>query len=262
MDPHEILKKIPPKNCGECGYPTCLAFAAHVARCGEDPHQCPYIDLTGMEQQDSPPTSLDGLAQKRDLELIRHLKSRLSDRNLAGLALPLGASFSHDHLCFFYLGQEVTISKEQLLIDNQPPKDPRDQILLYNYVHGGGGALPADEWVGLESLPNSISKVRTLATYCEDKLALFFQGRSPAAIVALCRPLGGKALAGTTASVALTIPVLPRVPLQLFFWDAEPEDGFEARVKILFTANVLKFLDIESLIFTAERLAEHIMNPS
>ncbi len=53
--------------------------------------------------------------------------------------------------------------------------------------------------------------------------------------------------------------VLPKIPQQLFFWDEEPEDGFEAKVKILFTENVLTFLDIESLVFTAERMAEHII---
>ena len=44
--------------------------------------------------------------------------------------------------------------------------DPRDQILLYNYVASGGGQAPQGMWVGMESLPNSIAKVRTLAAYC------------------------------------------------------------------------------------------------
>ncbi len=265
MEPHDILKRVPKNNCGECGYPACLAFAAHVAKSGEDPRKCPYIDLNGLDLAVSSATSLDQLAKERDLDLIQHLKSKLSHLDLAALAQPLGASFRDSHLSFLYLGQEVMISKDQLLINNSPAEDPRDQILIYNYIHCGGGNLPDDQrmpWVGLESLPNSISKVRTLATYCEEKLAAFFQGRPPEEILALCAPVGGTPLAGTTASAALTIPVLPKIPQQLFFWDEEPEDGFEAKVKILFTANVLNFLDIESLVFTAERLAEHIISPS
>lgn len=262
MEPHEILKRVPKNNCGECGYPACLAFAAHVSKSGEDPKKCPYIDLRGLNLDSAPASSLDQLAAQRDLDLIRHLKSKLNNIDLALLAEPLGASFANDHLSFLYLGQEVMISKDQLLINNTLPEDPRDQILLYNYIHFGGGTLHQDQWVGLESLPNSISKVRTLSTYCEEKLAAFFQGRTSEEILHLCSTVGGKSLSGTTASAAFTIPVLPKILHQLFFWDEEPEDGFGAKVKILFTADVLNFLDIESLVFTAERMAEHIIRPS
>jgi hypothetical protein len=261
MEPHDILRRVPRNNCGECGYPACLAFAAHVAKSGENPQKCPYIDLDGLDLPTSPAIGLDRLGQERDLELIRHLKSKLLHLDLAALAQPLGATFAQGRLAFCYLGQEVLVDKEQLLIDQKPPADPRDQILLYNYIQGGGGELPADHWVGLESLPNSISKVRTLATYCEDKLAAFFQDRSPQEVLRLCDRVGGLPLAGTTASMAVTIPVLPKIPQQLFFWAAEPEDGFAAKVKVLFPANVLSFLDIESLVFSAERLAEQICGP-
>jgi hypothetical protein len=262
MEPHEILKRVPKNNCGECGYLACLAFAAHVAKSGEDPKKCPYIDLSGLNLDSVPNTPLERLSADRDLELIKHLKSKLINLDFSALPQPLGASYAQGQLSFRYLGQDVLVNKEQLLINNEQPADPRDQILLYNYIHYGGGDLPDTAWVGLESLPNSISKVRTLATYCEDKLASFFQGRSPQNILSLCTRVGARPLSGTTASAAFIIPVLPKLPQQLFFWDEEPEDGFEAKVKILFTANVLNFLDIESLVFTAERLAEHIIVPT
>ncbi|PLX48219.1 MAG: Fe-S cluster protein [Desulfobulbaceae bacterium] len=262
MEPHDILKRVPKSNCGECGYAACLAFAAHVAKSGEDPHKCPYIDLSGLDISATPHTHLNRLAEERDLELIKHLKGKLSHLDLASLAQPLGADWRAGELLFSYLGQQVRLNNQQLLINGSIPADPRDQILLYNYIHCGGGEAPRPEWVGLESLPNTISKVRTLATYCEEKLAAFFQGRSAPEIFRLCRPLDGQPLSGTTASAALTIPVLPRIPQQLYFWDEEPDDGFAAKVKILFPTNVLDFLDLESLVFTAERMAERIIEPS
>jgi len=39
----DIYKKLPKKNCGECGYPSCMAFAGVIR---EDPDKeclCPYI---------------------------------------------------------------------------------------------------------------------------------------------------------------------------------------------------------------------------
>ena len=49
------------------------------------------------------------------------------------------------------------------------------------------------------------------------------------------------------------------MPHYLLFWDEEAEEGFESRVKVLFDQHVLDFLDIESLVFSAERLAERIL---
>ena len=62
-----------------------------------------------------------------------------------------------------------------------------------------------------------------------------------------------------TSSIAFVIPVLPMVPQFLLFWDEEPDDGFDAKAKVLFDNHVLDFLDIESLLFSAERLAERIV---
>jgi hypothetical protein len=59
-----------------------------------------------------------------------------------------------------------------------------------------------------------------------------------------------------SASLAMIIPVLPMVPHYVLFWEAEPADGFDARVKILFDEHVMDFLDLESLVFAAERLAD------
>ncbi len=39
----EILKMLPKKNCGECGVPTCLAFAMKVAAGQEEIAKCPYV---------------------------------------------------------------------------------------------------------------------------------------------------------------------------------------------------------------------------
>lgn len=258
MTPHEILKHTPMTNCGQCGYPACLAFAANVAKSGEDPQKCPFIDLTNLDLPTQGGLGLDQLSTERDLALIRHLKEKVRDLDLQGLAHPLQASFIDDGLEFSFLGQPTRITKQGVLLAGQEPDDPRDQILLYNYVHFGGGPGPDPTWVGLESLPNSISKVRTLATYCEQPLAEFFSGMDKAEIINHCAPLHGKEMVDSSATVDLIIPVLPQIPQQMLFWDAEPEDGFAAKVKVLFPANVLSFLDIESLVFTAERMAELI----
>ena len=265
MNPHELLSLTPGTNCGRCGHPACLAFAVAVTRGGADPALCPHLDPSRLPAElRGDGGGLEDVArgqEERDLALVAHLKSRIGDLDFTALAGRIGAdqeSSDATSLHFTYLGRPVTLSREQAVMAGGDLVDPRDQILLYNYLAFGGGDPPAGEWVGMESLPNSISKVRTLATYCEERLADRFRGR-PAALAELCERIGGHAgPEDQSADVARIIPVLPFVPLHLLFWDEDPEDGFPARVKILFDERVMDFLDLESLVFAAERLADRL----
>jgi hypothetical protein len=255
----DILRRTPKNNCGECGHATCVAFAVAVAKTGSDPGRCPYLDLTGLTLPEAAATTVSELGRERDLELIRYLKTKIAPLDFGTLAAPLGADWDTnqpDTLCFFYLTRTVTFSKNAILLDGAEPEDPRDQILLYNYVASQGGRRPSNNWLGLESLPNSISKVKTLETYCENRLAELFTGREKEQILQFVRKLEGTQDLKAAASLGVVIPVLPMVPQYLLFWDQEPEDGFSARVKLLFDRHVMDFLDLESLVFSAERLAD------
>ena len=44
--------------------------------------------------------------------------------------------------------------------------------------------------------------------------------------------------------------------MYVLFWDEEKEDNFPAKVKVLFDEKVMDYLDIESLVFACERMAE------
>ncbi len=259
LTPLEIVRRTPKTNCGECNFPTCLAFAAAVAKTGQDPAQCPYIDLQGLPCQPAATDNIDNLPRQHDLALVEHLKKKIENLDFTSIADSLGADLvDADTITFSYLAQDVLVKKNNLLINRQEPEDPRDQILIYNYIASGGGRRPDNNWVGIESLPNSISKSKTLATYCEDRLAQLFSGLDHDKIRDLGTRLAGYFDQESSASVGVTIPVLPMIPQFLLFWDEEPEEGFQAKVKILFDQNVLDFLDLESLVFSAERLADRI----
>lgn len=278
MTPHEFLKYTPATNCGECGYAACLAFAVAVTKGGVTPELCPYLDRealpaefgVGKAAEFNAADAVERGQDERDMTLVAHLKSKVQPLNFQELAPRLGADWSSDRpeeLRFVCLGREVALSSVEVLLDDQEPADPRDQILLYNYVAFGGGSgdnppnVPDGTWVGMESLPNSIAKIRALSTYCEQRLAERFSGRAER-LAEVCRMIGISEnfdAQAQSADVGLIIPVLPHVPLYLLFWDQDPEDGFEARVKLLFDRHVLEFLDLESLVFAAERLADRLL---
>lgn len=270
MKPLEIIQRTPKTNCGECGHPTCLAFAAAVANTGADITLCPYIDLQGLEARiSSPLRDLENLAgqvaQEHDLALVQHLQKKVNSLDFGSIASPLGAKWNRDNpdiLYLRYLGQDVILGKTEIRIDNDAVVDPRDQILLYNYVHSCGGRIPDNTWIGMESLPNSISKVKTLATYCEQKIAEHLTGKPDHILKDLAGLLDGyegPPDLSSSATSSLLVPVLPMVPQYLLFWEEEPEDGFAPKAKVLFDRHVLDFLDLESLVFSAERYAEKLV---
>jgi len=261
LNPLDFLKYTPRSNCGRCGQPTCLAFAVAVTRGGVSPGHCPFIDPADLPAAGTgQAASADG-RDELDADLVARLRSKILHQDLEAVAARVGADWLPEQsgrLRFRYLGRQAEISKAGLRLDGREPADPRDRILLYKYVSCAGGRVPAGDWIGMESLPNSLAKVRTLATYCELRLAGRFAGRARR-LAELCRCLGAEpVLEGRTATVGVVVPVLPYVPHCLLFWDEEPEDGFEARVKILFDRHVMDFLDIESLVFSAERLADRL----
>ncbi|MDU9047822.1 MAG: DUF3786 domain-containing protein [Candidatus Electrothrix sp. Rat3] len=277
MTPHEFLKYIPATNCGECGYAACLAFAVAVTKGGVRADLCPYVqeDMLPAEfraaQGEAGLDRVERGQDERDMTLVAHLKSKVQALDFCQLSRRLGTDWSADNpdlLSFSYLGRSILLGRDEVVMDGEQLVDPRDQILLYNYVAFGGNAsggaeerLPDGTWVGMESLPNSIAKIRTLATYCEGRLAERFAGRIKE-FTPLCDKVGGKRgddEQGQSADFAVVLPVLPCVPLYLLFWDKDVEDGFEARVKILFDQNVMDFLDVESLVFAAERMADRLM---
>ena len=240
-----------------------------VTKGGADPDLCPCIDPAALTEK--VPAGLGNGALKdrvergrdeRDMVLVAYLKSKVRDMDFGLIAPLIGADWSSDHpdlLFFFYLDRQVKLSKEEVRMEGEALVDHRDQILLYNYVSSGGGRKPDGNWVGLESLPNSISKVRTLATYCEQRLAARFSGRSSILAAIVDRVGGLLDSEGRSATVGAVLPVLPRLPHYLLFRDEEPEDGFDAGVKVLFDHHVLDFLDIESLVFSAERMADRLV---
>jgi len=269
MNPLEILQRIPKTNCGECGHPTCLAFAAAVTRAGAEINLCPYIDLQGFEGIVlSSKKDMEDLAgqvtDEQDLTLVKHLQDKVSQIDFSSITDALGAHWNVDKpevLTLRYLGQEVMLGKSEVLMDNDTVVDPRDQILLYNYVHSCGGRKPDGSWVGMESLPNSISKVKTLATYCEKRIAKHLSGQPDHLLADIGLQLDGiegPSDLSSTATSSLIVPVLPMVPQYLLFWEEDSELEIEAKVKVLFDHYVLDYLDLESLVFSAERCAERM----
>lgn len=254
-------------NCGECGHPTCLAFATQAV-VGESPlDACPHLDAAALQPlRERLERQLGhGVGKKREsfektLEFLRsEVTPWLTPRN----ASAVGADFSLlegavPGLRLPYLDDVVLVTAEDVVSLGGRALSPWEKIFLYNYVIGGA-VEPSGRWVGMESLPNSVSKIKSLRAHCEEPLARAFaddDGALRRAASSLCQEVqGGEGQADWIGECAL----LPKVRLRLLWWAEDAEEGFPARVKFLFDARVLETLDLESLLFACEQITERLL---
>ncbi len=265
--PIELYKELPKTNCGDCGQPSCLAFATQVVGHGHDLRDCPHLGEAVLrevshiieEQRDK------GVYVKRENHKItrEHLRDKIRNHDFKAIASGLGVTYSVDNdveaLEIPYFNRMVTMKHSGIWVEGSEDFDPWDEILLYNYIFFSGSKPLSDDWVGLESFPNSLPKRAALEDGCHRRISEAFTGARNE-LERACQELGGTRVAdGHSAEVAFQFQALPRMPLFLLFWDEDNEEGFEAQTKVLFDAQAMEYLDLEGLTFVAEKLADHLI---
>jgi len=261
----EVLKNLPRTNCGDCGQATCLAFATHVIKEGEDLAKCPHLTGAGADMRQAVRAQQEaGVGRRRESLAIslEVLQKKVAPLDFAALAGGLGATYGEEagrpYLSLNYFGYPIQVFKDELRYPAGADADPWDAILLYNYIAAQGQEPVAGRWIAYNSLPNSVSKSKTLARL-EQKLADHFAGQTGGLKERVSR-LGGEMVAvGEDADVQAAFMPLPKVPLLLLFWDAEAEEGFAPQAHWLFDASVTHYLDLEAMLFLVEHLMERLM---
>jgi hypothetical protein len=266
LTPMHLYKLTPKTNCRECGFETCLAFSTQVIVGQADLALCSYLDQDAIgpvrdrlaEQQAA------GIGIKREgfEKALQFLRREIRKWEFGDVAESLGAEFSKSEgvqvLRFNYFGETVAVTHEDILPGSGGSLGPYDKILLYNYVIGGA-TDPSGTWVGMETLPNSISKIKSLRGHCEGPLAEKFAGRMNRLAEAISGIGMEIALRDEQVDFAAEFRILPKLSVRVLWWDEDPAEGFAARVKFLFDQKVLETLDLESLLFTCEQLTDRLL---
>jgi hypothetical protein len=261
----EVLKRLPRTNCGDCGQQTCLAFATRVIKEGEDLARCPLLTAAAGEMAGAIRTQQEqGVGRRRESVAIslEVLQAKVAPLDFAGLAPGLGADYGEEggrpYLALAYFGFCLQVFKDEVRYPPGALADPWDAILLYNYIASQGTELPTGRWIAYQSLPNSVSKAKTLARL-ERQLAAHFTGQRRQ-LRQRVADLGAELTAvGEDADLQAIFLPLPRVPVLLLFWDAEAQEGFEAQARLLFDASVTGYLDLEAMLFLVEHLLARLM---
>lgn len=256
---------LPRTNCGDCGFPTCLAFAGMVVSEQHSLAGCPHLDPEVVERCNAELgiQYAAGKWTKRDLaeDALQWARERSASMKIADLPERIGGRLVDGDdgqvLELPYFNDRILIGDDDIRLANHGDLTRWEKVFLYNHMAQGGVRRPTGRWKGFEAFPNTVSKVKTMAAHVEMPIVERFHGRCPA-LTAAAGALGGEDAAGdaNSADVAVVFRPLPRVPLMLLFWDEDLVDGFAATAKLLFDETVVDHLDIESIVFLSERLRQ------
>ena len=262
-------KVLPRTNCRECGHPTCLAFAGMVVSQKLPLKNCPHITAEDLAryQPELDEQHAAGRWTQRDMaaDALKWAKERSSDMDLEALPGRIGGTLTATNqgpvLTLPYFNGTVQIRPVGIYHPVGSELTRWEQVFIYNHLAQGGRRTAGEDWRGLEQIPNTISKQKSMRTNVEAPLKTHFQGR-PQALRDAAVAMGGRQAADSisSADVAIFFQPLPRVPVMLLFWDHDPADQLDAQIKLLFDATITEHLDIESILFLSERIKQLLLN--
>lgn len=256
---------LPQTNCGDCGFPTCIAFASRVVADRLPLETCPHLSEAAVARcrPELEAQYAEGRWTRRDMlaDALAHARERAARTAVADLPERLGGELVDGPegplLRLPYFNDAVLMGGPEIRRADGEPLDRWEQVFLLNHMAQGGSAPPTGRWRAFQEFPNTVSKVKSMRSHVEEPLARRFSGNGPTLAERAAR-LGGEPAGSDapSADVAVRLTPLPRVPVLLLFWDADPEEeGTEAQARLLFDETVTDHLDIESILFLSERIA-------
>jgi len=224
---------------------------------------CPYLEPEAMgpfhAQLAEQHRAGIGVRRESFEKTLQFLRGEIRKWDFRSIAWSLGAVFGETDgvpsLTLLYFGKEVRITADDIWSPGE--LDPWEKILLYNYVIGGA-VEPSGVWVGMESLPNSVSKIKSLKAHCEEPLARAFAGKIEQLPLVIAGLGDEFSLTDEKVDFAAEFRILPRLSVRVLWWDEDPAEGFEAQTKFIFDSRVLQVVDLESLIFACEQLTDRL----
>lgn len=250
-NPMDILKILDKSNCGECNSPTCLAFAAAVARGLKRLDECPRLGKGIMSQFEGHTQEANETPQ--DMEsTVELMRKKIRSVDLSSVARRLGVPFSDNALTIKVCGKNVYVDADGNLSSeihiHQWIVGP-----ILNYILDGAGLAPSEEWVSFRELKNGRTWYNFFVQRCEKPLKKVAD-TYPDLFHDMLHIFNGKQVENHYQSdISLVLHPLPKVPVLICYW--EPEDGLESSLNLFFDSTAGDNLGVESIYVLATGLA-------
>ena len=241
--PIEILKLLEKSNCGDCGKPTCLAFAGAVFKGERRLDECPRLGSDVIKQYGVKAIPQKSIAQQQE-EAIAELKQRIAAIDMVSAAERLGTPYVNGKLTLQCLGKNFSID-EMGNITTEIHVNPWVVIPVFNYILDGVGTSPSGDWVTFRELKGGedwyplyaqraekpLRKVADTYTELFDDILQIFSGE--------------RIDHHYPADISIVLHPLPKVPILICY--SGPEDGLESTLTVFYDKTVEMNLNIQAL---------------
>ncbi len=251
-NPLEIYAALAKTNCGQCGVPSCMAFAAAILQGQKQLTACPYLDPALVAQLSR------RIVQRRTLEDDHQQAIQALQREIAGLDFSLvapriGARLVDGNLAINCLGKDFLITPlGEMLSDCH--LNHWIYVPLLHYCICCQGKEPQGEWVPYATLPGAGEWSQYFSHRCEEPLRQLADAHRDL-IFEMLHLFGAKpvAMSGGADHSLLILP-LPKVPFLINYW--EPEEGFASKLNILLDRSAGENINAQSINLLARGIIE------
>ncbi|MBI4847914.1 MAG: DUF3786 domain-containing protein [Nitrospirae bacterium] len=238
MNPLDVYKKLPRKNCGKCSAGTCMAFAVQFLRRLSSSSECAELNGQGRSEIDAMLLDPGDWKERR----LHELFNEISKINFTEIANGLGAEIETDAMKIRYIGKEIVVSPSGFNED----LNIMDKLLVLMYIKTSGSAALTGKWAAFRELKDGLIRSESFHEACEVSLARMF-GKDPERFLNKLTGLGAQKTSGFSATHSLVIYTLPKVPFLVLLWAGDEEFGPDC--KILFDSTVMEYIDVEALLY-------------
>jgi hypothetical protein len=237
----EVLKLLEKSNCKECKLPTCLAFAAAVARGQRQLGDCPRLDQEIVEQYGGETTVHASVPQDME-EWAKVLRKTIREMDLSAAAQRIGAPFSDDVLTITVCGKPFRVHSDGTLSSeihvHQWVVGP-----VLNYVIHSAGVSPSGKWISFRELKDGNTWYNFFVHQSEKPLKKVAD-TYPDLFNDMLHIFSGKQVENHYQSdISLVLHPLPKVPVLFCYW--RPEDGLDSNLNLFFDSTASDNLHTE-----------------
>jgi hypothetical protein len=251
-NPLEIYKALPKTNCGHCGVPSCMAFAASVLQGMKTFSGCPYLDKTVIEQLS--PRIIRRRSMDDDyMEVIRQLQQQVQLLDFIEVAPRIGAQLIGGKLAINCLGRDFFIDQGGEMT-SACHVNHWLYVPLLHYVLECQGTEPANDWVPFGDLPGAGQWNQYFSHRCEEALRQLADAHHEL-VFEMFFLFGAQPIAATGgADHSLAILPLPKVPFLINYW--QEGDGFPSELNILLDRSAGRNINARSITLLARGIVE------
>ena len=251
-NPLEIYAALAKTNCGQCGVPSCMAFAAAVLQGQKKLAACPSLDPAIVARMN------ERIIRRRSLEddhqqVIDQLRQQVTELDFSLAAPRIGARLVEGNLAINCLGKDFCITPTGEMVSDGHLTHWL-YVPLLHYVLLCKGVEPQGEWVPYGTLPGAAEWSQYFSHRCEEPLRQLADAHREL-VFEMLDFFGAKhvSLSGG-ADHSLQILPLPKVPFLINYW--EPEEGFASKLNILLDRSAGENINAQSINLLARGIIE------